>query len=208
MKEILKNLIEFDTTMSRKNEKECANYIYQYFLERKIKVTMYEPAPNRCSVAAYIPGKRKEQLVVHAHIDTADYGKEKEWKFPPDIATEYKECIVGRGALDCKGLLAIWMKLFSELAKQSHTLERSILFLATADEESGGTYGIQWILQNTKIMEHTFLVIGEGGGYPLPYKDQILYTIQTGEIPPHYCKSESPNCNPEDILNKGIEKGF
>lgn len=214
MIEILRNLMDFNTTCDTGSEKACAHYIAETLSEYGIETQLYEPYPDRVSVSAVIQGKSRETLLLHGHIDTASYGNPQEWLFPPDHATFHKDCICGRGALDCKSQLAVFMKIMIELKQSDIIPGRTIRFLATADEEQGGEKGMRWIKDNTRLLENVFLALGEGGGFPFPYDGKIYYTFQTGEnctlddteVP--IDKSKINKRTPEEILNLGIQKGY
>jgi acetylornithine deacetylase/succinyl-diaminopimelate desuccinylase-like protein len=50
------------------------------------------------------------------------------------------------------------------LKAQKKTLNRDLIFLATADEEAGGQYGVSWLLdKRPELFEHIGSVLNEGG---------------------------------------------
>lgn len=220
VKEILKNLINFNTTCEHANEKQCALYIQEFFERHRIETGIFEPYPQRCSVYGRICGESEQTIVLHAHLDTADYGDEAEWCFPAQYATERKKCICGRGALDCKSQLAVWMQIMVEISLGIRDARESkkgrpvctLLMLATADEEQGGEKGTKWLTEHTDLLQNAVLVLGEGGGFPFPFKDRLYYTFQTGEkldddrISPE--RTDMSYDNARDILWCGIQKGY
>lgn len=203
------NLINIDTTIGSNNEIEAANYIKDVFNSFNISSKIYEPRPGRGSIFSIIKGKCDESIILYSHLDTATYTDEN-WLFPPNRATISNNCIVGRGTLDCKGLTAIWMKIFIDIHLKKEAPQKNIIFLACADEEAGGEFGLKWILNNTNILDNTYLVLSEGGGYPIALKNEYYFTIQTGEILPNLKKStlEYIDKQIEKIFHAAITKGY
>lgn len=202
-------LINIDTTVGSNNEIEAAKYIQDVFNSYGIASKIYEPRSGRGSIFSMIKGKGKENIILYSHLDTAPYDGDG-WLFPPSKATLQNNCIVGRGALDCKGLTAIWMKIFIDIHLKNIIPNKNIIFLACADEETGGKFGLEWLLNNTNILDDTALVISEGGGYPVALKDKYYYTLQTGEILPNIESSISSYTQDqiEKIFSNAIDMGY
>ena len=59
------------------------------------------------------------------------------WRFPPYDATEYKGCIIGRGATDNKGQLAAMLNLFRIFDKLGVKLNYNPAIYVGSDEETG-----------------------------------------------------------------------
>ena len=59
------------------------------------------------------------------------------WKFPPYDATEYRGCIIGRGATDNKGQLAAVLNLFRIFDKLGVKLNYNPAIYVGSDEETG-----------------------------------------------------------------------
>lgn len=206
----LSNLININTTIDSNNETEGVLYIKKVFDEIGIENKVYEPVLNKGNLYAVIKGESQQSILLHSHIDTANYS-EQNWLFPPDKATIFNNCAVGRGTLDCKGLTAIWMAIMRNIYLSDKKPKNTIIFLCTCDEESGGKYGTKWVINNTNILDNVKLVFGEGGGYPIQLGNNIYFTIQTGEI---YMDSEEINNTNytsnkiDEIFNKAIEMGY
>lgn len=203
----LSNLININTTIDSNNETEGVLYIKKVFDEIGIENKIYEPIPNKGNLYAVIRGESQQSILLHSHIDTANYSEEN-WLFPPDKATIFNNCVVGRGTLDCKGLTAIWMAIMENIYLSDKKHKNTIIFLCTCDEESDGQYGTKWIIDNTNILDNVKLVLGEGGGYPIQLDNNIYFTIQTGEI---YMDSEETNYTQDkidEIFNKAIKMGY
>lgn len=201
------NLININTTIESNNEIKGVLYIKKVFDEIGIENKIYEPYPNKGNIYAIIRGESEQSILLHSHIDTADYSDE-DWIFPPNKATVFNNCIVGRGSLDCKGLTAIWMATMKDIYSNEKKPKNTIVFLCSCDEESDGQYGTKWIVDNTNILDNVKLVLGEGGGYPIPLENDVYFTIQTGEV---YTNSKETNYTQDkidQIFDKAIKMGY
>lgn len=208
----LKELIEFNTTMDEGNTDDCAAFIDGVFKENGVSSVIIRPEGCESMVFAEARGRRREALLLHAHLDTAPYYRELNWRFPPDRATFIKNKICGRGAVDCKGQAAVWMKLMCDAAKAAGSMEYSLRAVFTCDEENGGEKGLKRLMEeNRSLFDDVFLVIGEGGGFSFPYGGRICYTFQTGERedmeggPEVDDKTEA---DIEKVISLGIKKGY
>lgn len=197
----LRNLINIDTRMGARGETRAARYLAQQLSSHQISHRLVEPLSGQGSITARIPGTRADCLLLLCHLDTADYDA-SQWRIPPDRATVTPRYIGGRGALDCKGLAAIWMTILEEIVRSGQTPRRTILFAATADEENGGENGLQYLTECTDLLERTTLVLSEGGGFPVPFGDQMLFTLQTGEVVE---PAQTPPPDRETILQQGLD---
>ncbi len=200
-------LMEYNTTSDTGNEAACAAFIEQTLRQYGIKTKIWTKGNQHSSLAAWIPGRQKKTLVLHGHIDTAPYGDRAGWLFPPERPSRKNGCLCGRGALDCKSQVAVWMKLMIEIQCSGQVPERSVLFLATGDEENGGENGLSYVIEQSDCLDHSFLVLGEGGGFPFPFQDQLFYTFQTGERTDEWTAAPEEE-NPVEILEEGIRKGY
>lgn len=210
------NLINIDTTINSNNEIEGILYIKEVFDKIGIENKVYEPVSGKGNIIATIKGKSDDAIVLHSHIDTANYNAEN-WLFPPHKATLINNCIVGRGTLDCKGLVAICMDIMKYFYLDNcngSELKNTLIFICSCDEESDGKYGTDWLLNNTSVSNNIKLVFGEGGGYPIPLDKDIYFTIQTEEVyidENNQIKNKPTNYTEKKInaiFNKAIELGY
>ena len=208
----LKELIEFNTTMDEGSTDDCAAFIDGVFKENGVSSVIIRPEDCGSMVFAEVSGRRREALLLHAHLDTAPYYRELNWRFPPDRATFIKNKICGRGAVDCKGQAAVWMKLMCDAAKATGSMEYSLRAVFTCDEENGGEKGLKRLMEeNRSLFDDVFLVIGEGGGFSFPYGGRICYTFQTGEREDMEGGPEVDDkieADIEKVISLGIKKGY
>ena len=64
-----------------------------------------------------------------------------------------------------KGLGTLQLATFIALHRSGVELNRDVVFLATADEEAGGMFGVGWLIENRpEIFEDIGILLNEGGG--------------------------------------------
>lgn len=125
---------------------------------------MYEALPGRGSVLARLKGRGGARpIILLNHLDvvpaTAD-----EWELPPFAGTVRDGYVYGRGALDCKGPGTVAAMTLLLLKQQGVSLKRDVIFLGTADEETGGKLGAGWMAaQHFEALGDAEFVLNEGG---------------------------------------------
>ena len=212
----LKRLINYNTTASGAGAEDCAGFIRDALASKGAVVRTFSTdggVRTAHHLLAEVRGENSDTVMLHAHLDTDGYGIREEWLFPAEKASLRHGCICGRGAIDCKGQLAVWMKLLSDACecRQPYTLR----LMVTDLEESGGQFGLCRLLEeHLEILADVKLVNGEGGGFPFPFEDRIYYTFQTEERENYMDPSGADNALGPDaetikrILSMGIEKGY
>ena len=170
--EFLRDLIKTESYNPPGNEKNVAIKIEKYLNENGIKCDLFSFGNNRANLIAYLNNNfNGKNLIYNGHMDVVPPGNESEWKNPPLSAfIKKKKIIIGRGAADMKGGLAAMAISLKILKKLNVPLSGNLILNAVSDEETGGTYGTKWCLENKlKNINCDFIVIGEPSGLsPLP----------------------------------------
>ena len=146
-KEILKELVSFNTIKDNQNE-EIMNYI-QKLLEAKGFKVEYK---SKCLIMSI---KNETKLGFIGHTDTVQSGTD--WSYNPLELTQINERLYGLGTCDMKGGIAGILK--AALDTDSNKLNFGIKLFFTYDEEIG-FQGIKEIVDNDiKIPEN--IIVGE-----------------------------------------------
>jgi acetylornithine deacetylase/succinyl-diaminopimelate desuccinylase-like protein len=104
----------------------------------------------------------KKALLLLNHMDVVPVDR-KAWSVEPFAGIIKGGSIWGRGTLDMKGLAIQQMIALIALKKEGIVPDRDIILLATADEETGGTLGAKWMVDNHWADIECEYVIDEGG---------------------------------------------
>lgn len=138
---LLQDLIGIDSQNPPGDEYRIACFIRRYFAKMGVRAKIYEFKKRRSNIIAVLPGKdRSRSLLITPHLDTVPRGEN--WRFPALKGRIYKDKIYGLGATDCKGNLACGIEAINSLLEDKVVLGYNLVFAATADEESGSTYGL------------------------------------------------------------------
>ena len=169
--EFLRDLIQTESYNPPGNEKNVALVIKKYLEDANIECEIFPFGENRANLFSTLNNKFDgKNLLYNGHMDVVPPGNEEEWKYPPLSASIKRKKIFGRGATDMKGGLAAMIISLKILKKLDLKLSGNLILNAVADEETGGTYGTKWLLQNKlNSIKCDFVVIGEATGLsPLP----------------------------------------
>jgi len=112
---------------------------------------------NRTNVLCRVKGTGAKSLLITPHLDTVPAGKG--WKHDPFSATLVKGRLYGLGATDCKGNLACCLEAMNSLAEERVKLGYTLVFAATADEESGSRLGLEPLLAKGALRADAAIVL-------------------------------------------------
>jgi len=181
---ILSDLIRIESVNPQGGEIGVASYLKRLFDQQKIPCEIIESEPGRASFVATI-GDGKRSLLYLSHEDVVPVTDG--WSFPP-FSGEIKDGFVyGRGALDCKGLVAAEAFAMLTLA-QTTKLKGKLIFAATADEEVGGKLGAQYIADNFPDKLKADFAVNEGAEAPVGINGKPCHFISVGEKGPSWLK--------------------
>lgn len=136
--ELISALVQRETENPPGNERECAEYIVDWFAERNIDAELVdEPYPDRPQVGARV-GEGEPVLVLNGHIDVVPAGDIDQWTHDPYGAEVEDGDLYGRGSTDMKTGVAIAMLATADLADEieSGELDGSVVFHAAIGEET------------------------------------------------------------------------
>ncbi len=178
---ILSGYLQVETINPPGKELAGARYL-QAFLEKEgLETVILESSPERGNLLCRMQGSQAlPPLILLHHIDVVPAEAEK-WKHPPYSGVVVDGEIWGRGAQDCKSLGVVEILAFMLLKRQGFKPKRDIIYMATADEETGGKWGVNWLFDHHPEWMKADYVINEGGGVGITVGEKHLYTCQTAE---------------------------
>ncbi|NDK89379.1 M20/M25/M40 family metallo-hydrolase [Gordonia desulfuricans] len=193
--DLVSTLIRFDTSNTgeletTRGEEECAKWVAGR-LEEVGYVTQYVESgqPGRGNVFATLPGdpdSGRGALMIHGHLDVVP-AEPADWSVHPFAGTVKDGYIWGRGAVDMKDMVGMALALARQFRREGTVPPRDIVFAFLADEEAGGTWGSQWLVENRPdLFEGVTEAVGEVGGYSLTVDrpdgtQRRLYLVETAE---------------------------
>ena len=171
------------------NESRGVAYLGKLLDDAGIDYEAAESAPGRGNLWAKLPGtadvsgRKAPALVLLHHIDVvqanADY-----WRVDPFSGDKVDGYIYGRGAIDTKGLGIVQLQAFLALAASGQSLNRDVWYIATADEEAGGSFGAGWLVENRpELFSDVGYLLNEGGSGRRFAEDVAVMVEVTQKVP-------------------------
>ena len=182
--EIYKELIEYKSTVDEKNNTIAAEGMAAWlqaagFPEEDIFIG--GALPHKGNVVARFRGAgAKEPIVMMAHLDVVT-AERADWNLDPFVLNEDEEYYYGRGTIDDKAMGAIFIANLIRFKREGYVPDRDLVVALTSDEESGGSNGIGWLLENHPGLIQGALAINEGGYGLLQDGQPLANTIQIAE---------------------------
>lgn len=159
--DVLRRYIQIDTS---EREIEGALFLAEQLSSAGLEPVIEELGDGRANLWAILEGRSSEAIVLHNHIDVFGIHRPEDWEFEPFGGEIEPPFLYGRGAFDMKSLGIAQLLAIRDLAARPGKPERSVIFLATADEESGSRLGTRWMLrEHPELVERFDLVLTEGG---------------------------------------------
>jgi len=192
--DLVSALIRFDTSntgdlATTKGEQECAEWVAGQLREVGYQPEYIESgAPGRGNVFVRLPGADPSRgaLLIHGHLDVVP-AEAADWSVHPFSGAISDGYVWGRGAVDMKDMCGMMLAVARHFKRAGITPPRDLVFAFVADEEHGGDYGAQWLVDNRpELFTGISEAIGEVGGFSvtLPRRDggeRRLYLIETAE---------------------------
>ncbi|MEE9579083.1 MAG: M20/M25/M40 family metallo-hydrolase [Gemmatimonadota bacterium] len=161
--ELLQEYLRVDTTNPPGNESRAVEFFARLLEMEGIPYETAESAPGRGNIWARLDGGNEPAVLLLHHSDVVQ-ADPAFWDVPPLSGEIVEGHVYGRGALDTKTLGILHLQAFLALHRSGRPLNRDVIFMATADEEAGGFYGVGWLVENRpEAFEGVGFVLNEGG---------------------------------------------
>lgn len=174
--ELLQQLIRINTSNPPGNEIQLDE-----LLAAKLKPLGFEteiiptPEAGKAHFIARLKGNGSQKpILLAAHADVV--GVERaDWSMDPFAGILRDGYVYGRGALDNKGSLAVFAEAMIRLAENKIQLNRDIILLSEADEESG-QYNTEWLAEHYFDKIDCAASLNEGGWIMENSDGKVQYT--------------------------------
>ncbi len=180
----LSRLIQAQTVNPPGNELPAILLVKEFLERAGVPAEMYtivESMPNRVNLVARLRGDGSQRpLLLSGHVDVVPVEREH-WSRDPFGGEVIDGMVWGRGALDMKGFLAMYLQIFLMLFRQKTPLKRDVILAAIADEEAGFTHGSQFLVEKHPDLIDAEYGLTEAGGMTVHLGKTRLYPIQVAE---------------------------
>jgi len=179
----LQEYLRIDTTNPPGHESLAADFLESKLKEFGHTVQRLSAAPGRDNLLWRLKGNGESRaILLMGHSDVVG-AEPMTWTHPPFDGVIEDGYLWGRGAIDTKSLTIIQLISLLELDRLSVPRKRDFILLVPADEETGGSAGVEWLLNEDPSLLNVEYVLDEGAtgiaGLDLPVDH--LMVIGTGE---------------------------
>ncbi len=188
-RDILRQLIEINTTYSAGNTTVAANAMAKRLLDAGFPagdVQVIGPRPKNQNLVARLRGTgeagSRRPILLLAHLDVVEARRE-DWSIDPFALTERDGFFYGRGTSDIKDGAAIWVATLIRLKQAGYHPDRDIILALTAGEESSEDYnGVEWLLANHRdLIDAEYCINADAGDPEIKNGKLIARTVQASE---------------------------
>ena len=145
--ELLQQLIRFDTTNPPGYEADCIGFVRNLLEEAGCETQSYAKDPARPNLVARLRGAGDSPpLLLQGHVDVVTTAGQS-WQRPPFGGELVDGEIWGRGAIDMKGAVAMFLSAFLRAARGELELPGDVILVVLSDEENGGDFGAKFLVE-------------------------------------------------------------
>jgi acetylornithine deacetylase/succinyl-diaminopimelate desuccinylase-like protein len=148
---IFKQLIEINTTDSVGNNTTAAEAMATRLRDAgypESDLYIGGPNPRKGNLVARLHGTGAHKpILMIGHLDVVEARRE-DWSVNPFEFIEKDGYFYGRGSIDMKSGDTFLMMAMIRMKQENFKPDRDIILALTADEEGGGSNGVNWLLKN------------------------------------------------------------
>jgi acetylornithine deacetylase/succinyl-diaminopimelate desuccinylase-like protein len=185
--QLLADYLRIDTSNPPGNELAAARWLQAVLAREGIEGRILDTAelgPGRANFYARLPGAGGGKAIALAHhMDVVPVTREQ-WSFDP-FAGEIRDGHVhGRGALDMKGHGIIQLVALLAIKRAGINLNRDIVFIANADEETNGNGALVFVERHADLLRDVEYLLTEGADTRVEGGRVRWFGIDVGEKRP------------------------
>lgn len=180
----LADYVRLDTRNPPGGETVAAEYLAGLLRAEGLATELLVPPSGRASLLARLPATVPDApaIVLLHHLDVVPPGEG--WSVPPFSGEIRDGAIWGRGSIDAKGLGIAQLSAFLDAASLPER-RYTLIYLAVAGEESGGTEGTAWILAHHRaLLGKIEGVLNEGGANRATGDRTVVWGIEVAQKRP------------------------
>jgi len=151
-KELLRDVVRIPTDNPPGDTTACVAFLVEYLKAKGLPADVYEPRPTFQSLVSYKKGSQEgRNLVLNGHLDQFPAGDPAAWSFDPYSGECRDGKILGRGVGDMKAGSVVSLLCLVLVHELDIPIRGQLTATLVADEELGGYWGAQWLLENVPM---------------------------------------------------------
>ncbi|WP_353651303.1 M20/M25/M40 family metallo-hydrolase [Nakamurella sp. A5-74] len=162
----------------------AAKYLQGKLEEVGYETDYIEAVAGRGNVVARLAGADPDRgaLLIHGHVDVVP-ANATEWTVDPFSGAVQDGYVWGRGAVDMKDMVAMTLAVARDFKRRNVIPPRDLIFCFVSDEEAGGVFGAEWLVDNKpEWFTGATEAISEVGGFSINIDDtRRAYLVAAAE---------------------------
>lgn len=181
-------ILKINSSVATGYEAPVVEYLKSVLDKEGIATQVFYNDPKHPNLVARLKGSgKKKPVLLMAHTDVVSVDTTK-WIHPPFSATRDGGYVYARGAVDDKDNVVAALMVILQLKRMNIALDRDVIFLAEAGEESNTKVGIDFMVKEHWDAIDAEFCFAEGGGVTRK-EGKILYAaVSTTEKVPNGVK--------------------
>lgn len=183
LQSLIRNACVNDGTPDSGDETRNSDLLVTYLEGAGLDVERFTPRPGRDSMVARIEGSDPDapSLCLMAHTDVVPVNADG-WRHDPFGGEVIDGEVWGRGAIDMLNLTSSMAVAFRRLATEGFRPKGDLIYFGVGDEEAGGVWGAEWMVEHHWDAIAADFVLTELGGWSSPAHDgHRIVTVNVGE---------------------------
>lgn len=162
----------------------ATSVIANYLEEQGLDYEIVEPLANAPNVvASFVAARPGRHLVFNGHIDVYPCDDADRWTHPPWSGELAEGKLFGRGSSDMKNGTASLLFVYAYLHRLRDELAGRLTFTAVSDEETGGTWGAQYLVDQRPVQGDCLLNAEPGAPTTIRFGEKgalrLRFTVRT-----------------------------
>lgn len=173
--ELCSSIIQIPSENPTGDSTEISEFIANYLKQYDLNVEWHESNEKMYNLISSNGSEEGKHLIYCGHTDVVPAGDLSKWDFNPFSGEVKDGWMLGRGASDMKAGLSGLIFTYALLKRLNVQLPGKLSLAIVPDEETGGDYGVPWLLENGIIKGDGCLIaepssplnptIGQKGSY-------------------------------------------
>lgn len=201
-------LIQIPSVNPPGDSTEITEFIKGYLEEHDLSVDLHEATDKMYNMISSYGNENGKNLIYCGHTDVVPAGNLEKWDFDP-FSGEIKDgYLLGRGASDMKAGLGGLIFAVTLMKKLDIELDGQVTLAIVPDEETGGRYGVPWLLENGLIQGEGALIAEPSSPYnpTIGQKGSFAFELEVFGEPGHGSLSPLIGGNAITDAIKAIER--
>lgn len=185
--ELCSQLIQINSENPPGDSTEISQFIEKYLHQFGLEAEVHEAAEKQFNMISRYGNEGGKRLIYCGHTDVVPAGNRAKWDFDPFGGEIRDGFLLGRGASDMKAGLGGLIFATALLKRMQIDLPGEVILAIVPDEETGGEYGVPWLLEQGLIKGDGCLIAEPSSMYnpTLGQKGSYWFSLEVFGQPGH-----------------------